>query len=92
MNAMRFYATFAPPKVRFMTQPPLRVFIGSDVPTPSPEPPPVRVAMRDVVDALTDAARQKRGWIEDFADEEITISADLYDVIMAYQYFCKAAG
>ena len=76
-----------------MTRPPLRLFVGPENhEMTTTESPQVRVALEDVVGALTDAAQNDRGWIQDFASEEITISEDLYEVIMAYQYFCRSAG
>lgn len=36
---------------------------------------------------LADAVRSQRTWLADFANDEVTISADLYEVLMAYQHF-----
>lgn len=36
---------------------------------------------------LADAVLSQRTWLEDFADDEVTVSADLYEVLMAYQHF-----
>lgn len=36
---------------------------------------------------LADAILSQRTWLEDFADDEVTVSADLYEVLMAYQHF-----
>jgi len=36
---------------------------------------------------LADAIDSQRTWLSDFADDEITVSADLYEVLMAYQHF-----
>lgn len=36
---------------------------------------------------LADAITSQRTWLADFADDEITVSADLYEVLMAYQHF-----
>lgn len=36
---------------------------------------------------LADAVNSNRTWLTDFEDDEITISADLYEVLMAYQHF-----
>jgi hypothetical protein len=41
----------------------------------------------EVLPLLADAVANQRTWLRDFADDEITISADLYEVLMAYQYF-----
>lgn len=74
----------------------LRVFYGPETTTeaqaPTPPAPTVRLALRDVFPALADAARGDRLWLQDFADDEITISADLYEVILAYQYRRQAAA
>lgn len=36
---------------------------------------------------LADAIMSQRTWLSDFADDEVTVSADLYEVLMAYQHF-----
>lgn len=36
---------------------------------------------------LADAIASQRTWLTDFADDEVTVSADLYEVLMAYQHF-----
>jgi hypothetical protein len=36
---------------------------------------------------LAEAVRSQRTWLADFANDEVTISADLYEVLMAYQHF-----
>lgn len=36
---------------------------------------------------LADAMLSQRTWLADFAEDEVTISADLYEVLMAYQHF-----
>lgn len=51
----------------------------------------VTVALREVLDTLADAVNGDRGWIQDFADDEVTISTDLFEVILAYQHFNRRA-
>ncbi|MFO0914499.1 MAG: hypothetical protein U0795_16185 [Pirellulales bacterium] len=51
----------------------------------------VTVPLGDVVQALADAVRHRRGWVDDFAQDEVTISTDLYEIILAYQYYCRSA-
>jgi hypothetical protein len=46
----------------------------------------VRVPLGEVFPLLADAVENKRTWLRDFRDDEITISTDLYEVILAYQY------
>ncbi|MBI2826420.1 MAG: hypothetical protein HYX69_17220 [Planctomycetia bacterium] len=46
----------------------------------------VQVRAGDIFPLLADAVRSERTWLRDFEDDEITISADLYEVILAYQH------
>ena len=47
----------------------------------------VRVTLGDVLPLLADAVASNRTWLGDFADDEITISSDLHDVLQAYRHF-----
>ena len=47
----------------------------------------VTVPLADVFPLLADAIRSERSWLQDFADDPVTISADLYEVVMAYQHY-----
>jgi hypothetical protein len=72
-----------------MAQPQLRVYYG-----PSEAPPKsaasalarecVSVPLGEILPALASAVRTRRAWVRDFADDEVTISTDLYQVIQAY--------
>jgi hypothetical protein len=42
--------------------------------------------MGDVLPLLADAVASNRTWLRDFRDDEITISTDLYEVLLAHQY------
>ena len=46
----------------------------------------VRVPLGEIFPLLADAVNSQRTWLRDFEDEEISISADLYEVILAYQH------
>jgi hypothetical protein len=50
-------------------------------------PETVTVALADVLPLLADAFSADRTWLRDFADDEISISSDLYEVILAYQHY-----
>ena len=52
----------------------------------------VTVPLDEVLPLLVDAVRSNRTWLDDFADEEITISSDLYEVLMAYQHFRRPSA
>jgi hypothetical protein len=47
----------------------------------------ISVSVGEVLPLLADAVNSERTWLKDFKDDEITISADLYEVLLAYQYF-----
>ena len=81
-----------------MAYPRLRLFSGLDEADTSPvgELSPakrrVTVALSEILPLLTDAVRNRRTWLRDFADDEVTISDDLYDVLMAYRSFRRPSA
>ena len=77
-----------------MAHPQLRVYYGpddcSDAHVLSSEPSTpnrVTVPLGEVFGSLVDALRSGKSWLRDFEDDEVTISSDLYEVIVAYQHF-----
>ena len=68
----------------------LRVYYGPETaPTavaPASTENSVRVPLGEIFPLLADAVRSERTWLRDFEDEEISISTDLYEVILAYQH------
>ena len=52
----------------------------------------VTVSAGEVFSALADAIQSGRAWLRDFEDDQITVSSDLYDVIMAYQHFRRPSA
>ncbi|MCU0876372.1 MAG: hypothetical protein MUF06_01085 [Pirellulaceae bacterium] len=68
----------------------LRVYYGPEeraAPATIPMRDEVTIPLGEVLPLLVDAARGRRAWIDDFADDQITISSDLYEILMAYQHF-----
>ena len=72
-----------------MAQPQLRVYYG---PTESARRTKSEVArecvsvpLGEILPALASSVRTRRTWVRDFAEDEVTISTDLYQVIMAFQ-------
>jgi hypothetical protein len=55
-------------------------------------PNQVTVSVDEVLPLLADAVASQRTWLKDFKDDEITISADLYEVLLAYQYFRRPSA
>jgi hypothetical protein len=41
----------------------------------------------DVLPLLADAVYCRRTWLRDFDADEMTISTDLYEVLLAYRYY-----
>ncbi len=52
----------------------------------------VTVPLMEVLPLLADAVESKRTWLRDFSDDEITISSDLYEVLLAYQHFRRPSA
>lgn len=73
----------------------LRIYRGPDDQA-APEPNAARMSADNrsvtapasmLLPLLADAIESQRTWLSDFADDEVTVSADLYEVLMAYQHF-----
>jgi len=52
----------------------------------------VTVPLTEVLLLLKDAVKSERTWLRDFEDDEITISMDLYEVLLAYQYYRRPSA
>ena len=52
----------------------------------------VTVPFREVVPLLAEAMQSERTWLADFQDDDVTISADLYDVMLAFQHYRRPTG
>jgi hypothetical protein len=52
----------------------------------------VTVSLGEVLPLLADAVRNERTWLADFEDDPITISTDLYEVILAYQHYRRPSA
>ena len=81
-----------------MGQPRLRIYYGPSeeqttaVQTSQERVDTVTVSVGDVFPLLADALRNERSWLRDFEDDEITISSDLYEVVLAYQHFRRPSA
>jgi hypothetical protein len=53
-------------------------------PTPAPEPE-VRVRLGDLLPLFAVAQRMNYVWLRDFLDDEVMITADLYQVLQAFR-------
>ncbi len=52
----------------------------------------VTVPLVEILPLLADAVQSERTWLRDFEDDEITISMDLYEVILAYQHYRRPSA
>jgi len=75
----------------------LRIYRGpvetkAPVRAASTNPATVSVNLGEVLPLLADAVASRRTWLSDFENDEITISSDLYEVLLAYQYYRHPAA
>jgi len=75
----------------------LRIYFGPQKSVATDEqsgddPHTVNVSLGEVFPLLADAVQNRRTWLEDFEDEEITISSDLYEVLLAYQHYRRPSA
>lgn len=72
----------------------LRVYYGPEEapPVPAAAEHQVTVALQEILPLLADAHQQNRTWLRDFADDAVVISADLYEVLLAYQHFRRPSA
>lgn len=80
-----------------MAQPHLRIYFGPDDGQASQARAEgtgntVRVPLGEVFNWLSDAIVNGRTWLRDFEDDEVTISSDLYEVILAYQHYRRPSA
>lgn len=52
----------------------------------------VRTTLGEILPLLADAMASNRTWLTDFEADEITVSADLYDVLQAYRHFRRPSA
>jgi len=64
-------------------QPRLKLYTGEGDTAVCSEPM-VRVRLGEVCQILADAGRFRRTWLADFEDDDIQVSADLYEILTAY--------
>lgn len=52
----------------------------------------VTVPLMEVLPLLADAVNAERTWLRDFSGDEISISMDLYEVLLAYQHYRRPSA
>ena len=71
-------------------RPRLRLFTGEEGVATLPEAP-VSISFAEFTEILTDASRTDRTWLHDFANDEIGVPPDLYEVLCAYRHLRPSA-
>jgi hypothetical protein len=59
---------------------------GSDLPAPA-----VSIRLRDLLPLVALAQRQNYLWLQDFLEDEVRITADLYDVLRVFRSYRPSA-
>jgi hypothetical protein len=64
----------------------LRIFPSRDA-DPQPDAPPAttRIALRDLLPLVAMAQRLNMIWLRDFLDDEVVVTADLFEVLQAFR-------
>ncbi len=78
----------------------LRIYYGPENDPNGVDVPPhhascqksVTVPLMDVLPLLADAVQSERTWLRDFSEDEMTISMDLYEVLLAYQHYRRPSA
>jgi hypothetical protein len=72
-----------------MLQNRLRIYYGPEEtagPATIPMREEVKLPLGEVLPLLVEAAKGRRAWIDDVSDDEIAISSELDEVLLAYQH------
>jgi hypothetical protein len=69
----------------------LRVFRGSPDDSPSSlQTPSVGIRLSDLLPLIASAQRGNYLWLQDFLEDEVRITSDLYDVLNAFRSYRPA--
>jgi hypothetical protein len=52
----------------------------------------VTIPLGEILPMLADAVQSNRTWLGDFNSDDVTISSDLYEVILAYQHYRRPSA
>ena len=73
-----------------MMRPRLRIYTGEEDVATLPELA-VNIPFAEFTQILSDASRTDRTWLQDFAEDEIGVSPDLYEVLCAFRHLRPSA-
>lgn len=52
----------------------------------------VTAPVGEILPLLADAIQSERTWLKDFENDEVTISSDLYEVLLAYRFLRRPSA
>ncbi len=70
-----------------MNQPVLKLYREEPARQESSPQVQVTVSLGEILPLLADAFESRRVWLHDFEHDPVTISSDLYEVLLAYRYY-----
>ena len=62
----------------------LKLYTGENEVSTAIVEPEVTMTLGEITEILADAVRTKRAWLNDFEDDRVQVSPDLYEVLSAY--------
>ena len=69
----------------------LRVYPAQDPDDAQQSGPSVHVSLGDLLPLIALAQRNNSVWLQDFLDDEVCITTDLYEVLRAFHYYRPSA-
>lgn len=70
----------------------LKIYHGPEEAANTPQGDTVTVPLGEALPLLADAILNNRTWLDDFEDDAITLSADLYEVLSAYRFLNRPSA
>jgi hypothetical protein len=62
----------------------LKLYTGENELSTAVVEPEITMSLGEITEILADAVRTKRAWLNDFEDDRVQVSPDLYEVLSAY--------
>lgn len=73
----------------------LRVYYGPNQSSANPADATastVTLPLGEILPLLAEAVQSRRTWLNDFDTDDVTISTDLYEVLLAYQHYRRPSA
>lgn len=70
----------------------LKIYHGPGEADTEPQGKTVTVPLGEALPLLADAILNNRTWLDDFEDDPVTLSADLYEVLSAYRFLNRPSA